>query len=659
MQTNPAGFDAPESIPDSPWSRSDYLHTKSAIPNRPPRHPTAVFGAARWASVDDVAPFLSEPLDDRHVTRLREMSIVIEGRDRDLEPRYLVDFRVSDEVRSQHLLIVGPTGSGKTTCFHWPLLAEDVRDTQRTVIAVDVKGEMHGTLAAMTKRFRRKKPKVINFADAARSLGWCVVNRDLTPNEAFEIAYGYCHAAEIRASSHDSIYFLNNSIQLLAGLLLALARDPNERPCIARVREIVLLPHKAFLAWLKEHGSIAELASFQSFLDTGSHNAATVLSDLTMRLAAFMDENLQATTSHDEFRFASLIDDPQVVLIEIGEANIEELRPLLNVFFTHAFNTFLRLADRYPKSRLPRPVCFHFDEFASALGKIPDFEKRANTLRSRNVQIVASVQSIGQIRHVYDSAANVVLAAFRTKVFFPGVERADAEYASQLSGVTTVANVTSELCAGEGALIMAKQNVSAAARSLLLPDEIASPPVHFALGGLVTWFLPGVPPFQAWMRPCYEQDELGPFFRRDPEDRRTGSTPLRRTPLRYSKDAPPAVAAVAQPVEEVGFTDTRGWNDSRCWELVNELRARCGWEQTTGSARKWWTDFEGESKTNPRVVIRVLEELVKRKATITEFFLAFVYSQTANIQANLHYLDYTRLKRANDPKKSNESGGAA
>jgi hypothetical protein len=37
-----------------------------------------------------------------------------------------------------------------------------------------------------------------------------------------------------------------------------------------------------------------------------------------------------------------------------------------------------------------------------------------------------------------------------------------------------------------------------------------------------------------------------------------------------------------------------------------------------------------------------------RNATIAEFFLAYVYSNTDNIQANLHYLDYSRLKRANE-----------
>ena len=51
------------------------------------------------------------------------------------------------------------------------------------------------------------------------------------------------------------------------------------------------------------------------------------------------------------------------------------------------------------------------------------------------------------------------------------------------------------------------------------------------------------------------------------------------------------------------------------------------------------------------LVLRLAEELSIRTATITEFFLAYVYSNTDNIQANLCYLDYTRLKKEEEKKK--------
>jgi hypothetical protein len=75
------------------------------------------------------------------------------------------------------------------------------------------------------------------------------------------------------------------------------------------------------------------------------------------------------------------------------------------------------------------------------------------------------------------------------------------------------------------------------------------------------------------------------------------------------------------------------------------------WDNTTGSARKWWTTFEEENKTRMALVVRLAEELQVRKATVTEFFLSYAYSNTDNIQANLSYLDYTRLKKEEEAKK--------
>lgn len=87
--------------------------------------------------------------------------------------------------------------------------------------------------------------------------------------------------------------------------------------------------------------------------------------------------------------------------------------------------------------------------------------------------------------------------------------------------------------------------------------------------------------------------------------------------------------------------------DSYYRELMDSL----DWEKTEGSARKWWLAFESENSHRWALIARLAIELVARKSTVTEFFLAYVYSNTDNIQANLHYLDYTRLKKQEEEKK--------
>jgi len=94
-------------------------------------------------------------------------------------------------------------------------------------------------------------------------------------------------------------------------------------------------------------------------------------------------------------------------------------------------------------------------------------------------------------------------------------------------------------------------------------------------------------------------------------------------------------------------------------ERTEELKNDLDWVNTTGSARKWWEAFEREKHHRPALVLRVVEELHKRKATVTEFFLAYIYSGIDDIQGNLSFLDFTRRKnRETKRKKQQQEIGA-
>ena len=74
---------------------------------------------------------------------------------------------------------------------------------------------------------------------------------------------------------------------------------------------------------------------------------------------------------------------------------------------------------------------------------------------------------------------------------------------------------------------------------------------------------------------------------------------------------------------------------------VNDL----SWGRATETARKWWTMFEGENSERPELVKKLADQLKKRGASISDFFLAYVFSNSDNIQANLHYIDFSRCKQ--------------
>ena len=106
-----------------------------------------------------------------------------------------------------------------------------------------------------------------------------------------------------------------------------------------------------------------------------------------------------------------------------------------------------------------------------------------------------------------------------------------------------------------------------------------------------------------------------------------------------------------------GITDSRGWSDDQIRKKLEEVKKTLDWNNTTGRPHKWWESFEYENKTKTNLVLRLAEELAIRKATITEFFLAYLDSNTDNIQANLSYLDYTRIRT--EEEKNRESAAAS
>jgi hypothetical protein len=201
-------------------------------------------------------------------------------------------------------------------------------------------------------------------------------------------------------------------------------------------------------------------------------------------------------------------------------------------------------------------------------------------------------------------------------------------------------------------------------RPVLTPDEIGRP-----INNITTFFLPNTPVFQGFLTPYYQdpnmRERIAEF------DSPSLQLKLRNEPIQFEDESLTALVNGEVSVSSSGgggnsgggggnsglrpgITDTRGWSEEQVKNKLAEVKNQIGWNETAGSARKWWEAFENENLTRMALVLRLSEELLVRNATITEFFLAYVYSNTDNIQANLNYLDYTRLKKEEEKKKAQQ-----
>jgi type IV secretion system protein VirD4 len=416
---------------------------------------------------------------------------------------------IPGEARNRHVLIIAKTGSGKTTKLILPVLYSDCMCRVRSTIVIDSKPEMWRKLAMMTRRYNPEKEIILfNPLDRARSLSWNILSKIEDDTDAKLIANTIIQATDNPSAKADSPFFKNNALMLLNAIMVGCLHDPNERLSMPRVHELVQSGMKSLCDWLEAHPhAIRNTRSFVDLARSGSQNADTIMSELGMRLSAWDLVAIRSTTFLDEVDLETLIAKPTLFIVELRESELEMLRPMANVIVVEMLRYLTKRAESCPGVRLPRPVSLVIDEFASALGRLPDIHVKLNTLRSRNVSIVAAIQSIAQVKANYADDSDSVLAGFSTKIFMPALDLQDSEFASKETGQMTIRFKTMSSGSNKKLTeVFASKNDGSQEqvqqRAVLTPDEIGRP-----VDNISTFFLPNTPVFQGHLVPYYKITE--------------------------------------------------------------------------------------------------------------------------------------------------------
>lgn len=105
---------------------------------------------------------------------------------------------------------------------------------------------------------------------------------------------------------------------------------------------------------------------------------------------------------------------------------------IASLFFSFLFIKLIRLADSNENGKLDVETYFLLDEFPN-IGKIPDFEKKLSTMRSRGVNTSIIFQSIAQLKNRYpNDIYQEILGNCDTKICLGCSEMLTSEYVSKL-----------------------------------------------------------------------------------------------------------------------------------------------------------------------------------------------------------------------------------
>ena len=161
----------------------------------------------------------------------------------------------------------------------------------------------------------------------------------------------------------------------------------------------------------------------------------SILSSLQSKLGKFDSKDIAELTSTDTINFEEIGNKKTAVYV-ISSDTHTAYDFLLTIFFSQMIQQLYDYADQNG-GRLKERTYFILDEFAN-IGKIPDFDKKISTSRSRGISFSVILQNIDQLEAVYEKSYETIMGNCDTHVFLGSNSFKTVEYFSKALGEKTI-----------------------------------------------------------------------------------------------------------------------------------------------------------------------------------------------------------------------------
>ena len=197
---------------------------------------------------------------------------------------------------------------------------------------------------------------------------------------------------------------------------------------------------------------------------------SSILSSLQSKLGKFDSKEIAELTSTNTINFEDIGRKKTAVYV-ISSDTHAAYDFLLTIFFSQMIQRLYDFAD-ISGGTLPQPTYFILDEFAN-IGRIPDFDKKISTSRSRKISFSVILQNLDQLEAVYEKSHETIIGNCDTTVFLGSNSQKTVEYFSKELGEKTI-NRDSWSVSKDKHMWRQGYNKSdqVMARALITPDEL-------------------------------------------------------------------------------------------------------------------------------------------------------------------------------------------
>ena len=371
-----------------------------------------------------------------------------------------------------NVLVVGGSGSGKSASYSIP----NAFQMLGSYVFTDPKGELYDKTAGYLEK-NGYSIKVLNLVNPANSDGYNPLMHISNEIDVDVIANTIVKGQKAEAGSGSDPYWDDMAEMLLKALIYYLmATRPAEEQNLASCAELVRAANS-------NGGSnlLTELINqlpydhparmyYKSIEIAPEKTYGSILSSLQSKLGKFDSKEIAEVTSTDTIDFEEIGSKKTAVYV-ISSDTHTAYDFLLTIFFSQMIQQLYNFADENG-GRLKVPTFFICDEFAN-IGKIPDFDKKISTSRSRGISFSVILQNLDQLEAVYEKSYETIMGNCDTHVFLGSNSFKTVEYFSKQLGETTIVRDTKSTNRDKNYY---KQGYSTSdqvmGRALMTPDEL-------------------------------------------------------------------------------------------------------------------------------------------------------------------------------------------
>ena len=376
-----------------------------------------------------------------------------------------------DKRGNTNVLVIGGSGAGKSASFVIPNAYQKLG----SYVFTDPKGELYDKTAGFL-RANGYDIKIFNLINPKNSDGYNPLFHIKSELDVDVIANTIVKG-QTSADNKSDPYWDDMSEALLKALIYYLkATRPEEEQNLASCAELVraannnggdnlltnLMSQLPYDHPARRYYKNIEIAPDKTY--------SSILSSLQSKLGKFDSKEIAELTSTNTIEFEDIGKRKTAVFV-ISSDTHTAYDFLLTIFFSQMIQQLYDFAD-INGGALTVPTYFILDEFAN-IGKIPDFDKKISTSRSRKISFSVILQNLDQLEAVYKEAHETIMGNCDTHLFLGSNSQKTVEYFSKALGEKTITrDSVSTNTDRESRTTGHGYSDQIMARALMTPDEL-------------------------------------------------------------------------------------------------------------------------------------------------------------------------------------------